>query len=143
MGPNGSGKSTLMRMLIGVVPRSGGSANVDGVELAGDGTAVRQRCTYAPGEIALYGEMRGDEHLDWFLRGREKGGSHARQELAAAFELPLRKARARLQPWHEAPARLLGRARAARARAHPRRALGRPRSQQTQHDDRAARARRR
>ncbi|MCC7015189.1 MAG: ATP-binding cassette domain-containing protein [Planctomycetes bacterium] len=91
LGPNGSGKSTLMRMLIGLVPPSGGSASVDGVALSGDGTAIRERCTYAPGEIALYGELDGAEHLDWFLRGRTPAARRRAREIATSFELPLDK----------------------------------------------------
>ncbi|MCY3004248.1 MAG: ABC transporter ATP-binding protein [Planctomycetota bacterium] len=89
LGPNGSGKSTLMRCLIGLVPPDSGSARVDGVELSGDGTAIRRRCTYSPGEIALYGELTGEQHLDWFLRGREREARTRARELANAFELPL------------------------------------------------------
>ena len=90
LGPNGSGKSTLLRMLTGLVRPDGGAASIDGVALEGDGTAVRRRCTYAPGEIALYGEMDGGEHLDWLLRGR---GSEARaraRSIAGELGLPLR-----------------------------------------------------
>jgi ABC-2 type transport system ATP-binding protein len=70
LGPNGSGKSTFLRCLLGLVRPDAGTARLDGVDLAGDGTAVRRRVAYAPGEIALYGEMRGRDHLDWLLRGR-------------------------------------------------------------------------
>lgn len=91
LGPNGSGKSTLMRMLIGLVPPSGGTARVDGVDLRGDGTEIRRRCTYAPGEIAMYGELKGAEHLDWFLRGREPEARKRARDIASAFELPLDK----------------------------------------------------
>jgi ABC-2 type transport system ATP-binding protein len=91
LGPNGSGKSTLMRMLIGLVPPSGGTATVDGVPLAGDGTAIRKCTTYAPGEIALYGELSGSEHLDWFLRGREREARDRARRIAETFELPLKK----------------------------------------------------
>ncbi len=91
LGPNGSGKSTLMRCLIGLVPPDSGSARVDGVALSGDGTAIRRRCTYSPGEIALYGELTGLQHLDWFLREREREARARAKELAEAFELPLKR----------------------------------------------------
>jgi ABC-2 type transport system ATP-binding protein len=89
LGPNGSGKSTLLRLLIGLVPADAGEVQVDGVPLRGDGTAIRRRCTYSPGEISLYGEMRAREHLLWFLRGRESASRARALELAERLELPL------------------------------------------------------
>jgi len=91
LGPNGSGKSTLLRMLTGLLRPDSGSASVDGVALSGDGTAIRKRCCYAPGEIALYGELRGLEHLNWFLRGRERDARKRAREIADALALPLKK----------------------------------------------------
>ncbi|MDP6538252.1 MAG: ATP-binding cassette domain-containing protein [Planctomycetota bacterium] len=89
LGPNGSGKSTLLRCIVGLVRPDGGRARVDGVDLSGDGTAVRRRCTYSPGELALYGELRGAEHLDWLLRGREAGARERARAVAADLDLPL------------------------------------------------------
>lgn len=91
LGPNGSGKSTLLRMLTGLLRPDGGSASVDGVELRGDGTEIRRRCTYAPGEFALYGELRGSEHLDWFLRGRPRESRARARQIADSLALPLKK----------------------------------------------------
>ena len=89
LGPNGSGKSTLLRMLIGLVRPDAGTCSVDGVALAGDGTAIRRAVTYVPGETHVYGELSGRAHLDWLLRGREPR-AHARAvELAEGFGLPL------------------------------------------------------
>jgi ABC-2 type transport system ATP-binding protein len=89
LGPNGSGKSTFMRCLQGLVRPDSGEAWVDGVALTRDGVQVRRRVSYTPGEMHLYGEMRGQEHLTWFLRGRD-AATHARGlELAQHLGLPL------------------------------------------------------
>ncbi|MBL8862251.1 MAG: ABC transporter ATP-binding protein [Planctomycetes bacterium] len=89
LGPNGSGKSTLLRMLVGLVRPDAGSAVVAGVPLAGDGTAIRRRATYAPGELALYGELSGRDHLGWLLRGRERAARSRAIALAETLGLPL------------------------------------------------------
>jgi len=91
LGPNGSGKSTLLRMLTGLVRPDAGEAEVDGVSVRGDGTAVRRRCTYAPGEIALYGDLRASEHLGWFVRGRGREALERARRIAGELDLPLRK----------------------------------------------------
>ena len=91
LGPNGSGKSTLLRMLIGLVRPHGGSATVAGVPLVGDGTAVRRRVTFAPGEIALYGECTAEEQLTWLLRGRPDSAEAAARAVALRLGLPLAK----------------------------------------------------
>lgn len=87
LGPNGSGKSTFLRMLMGLVPPGGGAATVAGIPLAGDGTAIRRRSTYMPGETALYHELTGEKHLGWLLAGR--GGAAGARARALALELGL------------------------------------------------------
>ncbi len=91
LGPNGSGKSTLMRCLIGLIRPDSGQATVTGIPVQGDGTAVRKRLTYSPGELHLYGEMRADEHLRWLLRGREESAETRALEIAHELNLPLTK----------------------------------------------------
>ncbi|MCA9002030.1 MAG: ABC transporter ATP-binding protein [Planctomycetes bacterium] len=91
IGPNGSGKSTLMRNLIGLIRPDSGSIWIDGRELKGDGRNVRERLTYAPGEMGVYREMRGCDHLNWFLRGRDKEALERARELATGFGLPLER----------------------------------------------------
>jgi ABC-2 type transport system ATP-binding protein len=92
LGPNGSGKSTFLRLLLGLVRPDAGSAVVDGAPLTGDGLAVRQRATYLPGELHVYGELTGRAHLAWCLRGRDGRALGRALEFATAFELPLERA---------------------------------------------------
>ena len=89
LGPNGSGKSTLMRLLTGLIPAQRGEVHVDGVALRGDGLDVRSRVTYAPGELHLYGELAGDEHLRFLLRGRDRDALRRAREVATELDLPL------------------------------------------------------
>lgn len=91
LGPNGSGKSTLMRLLTGLVPLQRGEITVDGVRLTGDGLSIRRRTTYAPGELHLYGEMRGEEHLRFLLRGRSGADLERARMVAGELELPLKR----------------------------------------------------
>ncbi len=89
LGPNGSGKSTFMRCLVGLVRPDAGEVTIDGVPLAGDGVAVRRRVTYAPGELALYGELTGEQHLGFLVRGRDRGALGRARAVAQELGLPL------------------------------------------------------
>jgi ABC-2 type transport system ATP-binding protein len=89
LGPNGSGKSTFLRMLLGLVRPDGGAASVAGVPLRGDGTAIRRRSTYMPGETALYHELSGARHLAWLLRGRGAAALARARAIATDLRLPL------------------------------------------------------
>jgi len=71
LGPNGAGKTTTVRMLLGLLPPSAGTATVAGVTLpAGDADGARLRAragllTEAPG---FYDRMSGRENLELFGR---------------------------------------------------------------------------
>ena len=90
LGPNGSGKSTFLRCLLGLVRASEGEAWVDGVRLEGDGTEIRRRVTFAPGELALYGGLRGAAQLDWLCEGRTAEETRRAHAIADGLGLPLR-----------------------------------------------------
>lgn len=72
LGPNGAGKSTLIRLLLGFLHPSAGSATVLGLDSRRDTVAIRARVGYLPGGIALYDGLTGERLLAYLseLSGR-------------------------------------------------------------------------
>lgn len=66
LGPNGAGKSTTIRLLLGFLHPTSGSATVLGLDTRRDGVAIRSRVGYLPGGIALYDSLTGEGTLDYF-----------------------------------------------------------------------------
>lgn len=63
LGPNGSGKSTILRMLVGYLRPSAGTATVAGYDVIADGRAARAHLGYVPEDVPLYDAMRVEEFL--------------------------------------------------------------------------------
>ena len=63
MGHNGAGKTTTIRMLLGLVRPSGGSASVLGYDTVRDSLAIRRVTGYLPGDYALPKEMTARQFL--------------------------------------------------------------------------------
>jgi ABC-2 type transport system ATP-binding protein len=68
LGPNGAGKTTMIRLLLGYLHPSAGSASVLGFDTERDSLAIRARVGYLPGGIALYDTMSGADLLDYLCR---------------------------------------------------------------------------
>lgn len=71
LGPNGAGKTTAMKILVGYLLPTAGSARVDGVDVIEDPIAVQQRIGYLPENAPIYGDMLVQEYLRYVadLRG--------------------------------------------------------------------------
>src|SRR3954452_9727044 len=65
LGPNGAGKSTTIRLLLGYLHPTAGTASVLGLDVVRDSVAIRGRVGYLPGGIALYDSMTGEGLLDY------------------------------------------------------------------------------
>ncbi|MBI4491341.1 MAG: ABC transporter ATP-binding protein [Chloroflexi bacterium] len=72
LGPNGAGKTTMLRLLLGFIRPTAGSASVFDLDAWADATAIKARVAYLPSTPNLYGEASGHELLD--LLGRFRGG---------------------------------------------------------------------
>ena len=86
LGPNGAGKSTTIRLLLGFLHPTAGSATVLGHDIVRDSVEIRRRIGYLPGGIALYDSLTGERLLDYLgdLTGRP---SSRRAELCDRLEL--------------------------------------------------------
>jgi ABC-2 type transport system ATP-binding protein len=72
LGPNGSGKSTALRLLLGFMRPSAGSAWIAGHDCWHDSVHAREHVGYLPGELRLYENMNGRQLIRFLGRLRQK-----------------------------------------------------------------------
>ncbi|MCU1440324.1 MAG: ABC-type multidrug transport system, ATPase component [Rhodoglobus sp.] len=94
LGPNGAGKSTTLRVLLGLVRKSGGDVTVLDRDPWNDSVAIHRELAYVPGDVNLWPNLSGGETID-LLTGLHGGADpQLRAELIRDFELdPRKKAR--------------------------------------------------
>jgi len=66
IGPNGAGKTTTIKILVGLLRPSGGTARIASVDCAAHPDRVRRLIGYMPDTFGLYSNMRVHEYLDFF-----------------------------------------------------------------------------
>lgn len=94
IGPNGAGKSTTIRILLGIIKRDAGNAEIFGKDVWKDSFEIHKRISYVPGEVTLWGSLTGGEIIDLFLKLHGGGNKEKRDYLINRFELdPTKKAK--------------------------------------------------
>ena len=94
IGPNGAGKTTTIRVLLGILQASEGSAKVFGMDAWKDAVEIHKRIAYVPGDVNLWPNLTGGEVIDLFVSLRGKHDKARREKLLKMFDLdPSKKCR--------------------------------------------------
>jgi ABC-2 type transport system ATP-binding protein len=88
LGPNGAGKSTTIRLLLGLIRPTAGTAKIFGDDVA-DVRRAHRSLAYVPGEVALWPSLTGAEILELLANLGPGTDLGYRAELVERFELDL------------------------------------------------------
>ena len=91
LGPNGAGKSTTIRVLLGLMKATSGTARVFGLDPWTQPVATHRDIAYVPGDVSLWPNLTGGEAIDLLTSLRGGGDPKRRAELIDAFDFDPRK----------------------------------------------------
>jgi ABC-2 type transport system ATP-binding protein len=89
LGPNGAGKTTTMRLLMGYLRPTAGSARVHSLDCWRDSAAVHARTGYLPGEVRLWPKMSTRAIAAHLARLRGLDHDHGTADLAKRLDVDL------------------------------------------------------
>jgi ABC-2 type transport system ATP-binding protein len=87
LGPNGAGKTTTIRMLLGLLRPTSGSATVLGFDIVKHTDEVKRRIGYMSQRFSLYDDLTVDENLNFYGRTYGVRGKDLRQRKAFVLEM--------------------------------------------------------
>jgi ABC-2 type transport system ATP-binding protein len=89
LGPNGAGKTTTIRVLLGLMRPTSGTARVLGLDAWKKSRDVKAQLGYIPGDLRLYPWLNGKTAVSLFGRIRGIDMTAKAKELAEMFDLDL------------------------------------------------------
>jgi ABC-2 type transport system ATP-binding protein len=91
IGPNGAGKSTTIRVLLGILQATSGTAKVFGRDAWKDAVEIHKKIAYVPGDVNLWPNLTGGEVIDLFVNLRGTHNRELRDRLVRDFNLDTTK----------------------------------------------------
>src|SRR5579859_444462 len=89
LGPNGAGKTTTIRLLMGLIHATRGSASIFGLDSMRDAVQIKRLVGYMPGELAQFGGLRGRDIVGHFAALRGGGEPTRVKEMTERLDLDL------------------------------------------------------
>lgn len=87
LGPNGAGKTTTIRILLGLLRPTSGTATLLGGDPIADAVALHRRLAYVPGDVELWPNLTGGEAIAILTRLRGGADPHRIDDLCERFDL--------------------------------------------------------
>jgi ABC-2 type transport system ATP-binding protein len=91
IGPNGAGKTTTLRLLVGMIFPTSGSARIFGKNVVEYGDIVRADIGYLPSEVFYYDNMKVIDLLKYSASFYKKDSSKRIKELSERLELDVNR----------------------------------------------------
>jgi len=89
LGPNGAGKSTTIRTMLNFISPSSGNIKIFGLDSVNDQVQLKKHVGYLAGDISLYGNMTGNQILNYLSHLRKSSDWEYVDNLVKRLDVPM------------------------------------------------------